>query len=243
MTESRQLPIKLAVADPNKRKEISHFCERVNMSLNNLSPTMVDKIISLSILLTCGEPKENLNPGICQTLVNYMKENIGPFQVTFRDSGDIDKVTLGNLDMGSLYCKPLDEEAEKKYMENHKLCHAILPSMNSADSMYLTLENKMIVGNQDRIRNNDRDNAYIGIYYFNRERIGKDLEQAELVRFEMEDANTVKQVIECYDKQGNKTQDVRMTHLQPAKHNSYHILYQEEIEDSSIVDKSHNRAI
>lgn len=225
-------PVKIAAA-ARGQEEIAAFARNVNSNLLHLSAAKCQKLTDLCILLTCGVPKDELNPAVAIVFDEYIKKNIGPFQVQFDTAGSVQTIKLGNLTAGSLYYRPMFPEVERRRLMDHKFCYGILPSRQMPNRMLITIGDKTIIGNQSvlngELQSQDRNNAKLGDYYFNRDAIMKD--EAELVRFAVMDATTVVQLMEIYNADGQKKETMYFNHLQPLQDNTYKVIEQEKIED------------
>lgn len=230
--ESISSPESVYVFNEKNQEEVQQFCQRVNQNLLNLKPNLRKKTIDVAILLSCGVGSEDLNPGVYRTLYHYLDANMGRLSMRFGPNGEVKDLKLGNIEMGSLYFKPMTSLEEQQRLEKHQMCYGILPTSEMPDRMLLTVDKKLIVGKQHKVSSEsqkfDRCNAHIGDYYFNRSMILKENDQAELITFtpDVKEQDKIIQTIELYDKQGRKSLDVRINEFQVVNDNSYYLLSQ-----------------
>ena len=89
------------------------------------------------------------------------------------------------------------------------------------ERMFLTLEDKLIMGNQAIIKQTDYNNIFIGPYYFNRDTISPN--KASLTKLELISDRSIEEDIYEFDESGEKELYQGIISLEESKDGEYFI--------------------
>lgn len=218
MSIVNNMPKKIRIPSVENRKEVIDFYHKVNDEIKNgrMNADIAMKVADFCLLLTCGVPKEEINPGIYRKLRGYLISNMGPLKVSFGNRGVIERVEVGTIDIVNLYNEDIDFDTISPEIIRNKPIYGMIPTSDDTNRLNITLDGKKFVGMQvstdEKMQEIQRSNMRIGEYYFSRKKILSKNKTAELVKLDLDGPATdgLIQTIEVYDKKGNMTPIVQM---------------------------------
>ena len=206
---------------------LKESCNYINNNLDDFTNDDYEELTKLCLYLLTGFKKENINTSFFNTICKYLKENIGRLEIDFSNNHNIHQIRLGNIKMGSLSFKEFSLLEKKERIEKKISCCGSYPTMDRKERMFLTIDNKLIMGNQAIIGKNDYDNLYIGEYYFNRNSISPN--KASATRLKLFKDNTIDETIYEYDELGEINRYEAIVSIERHRNNEYFV--------SSSIDK------
>lgn len=206
---------------------LNQACSYINEHLNVLGVDDYRNLTELCLYLLTGLKRKDINSTFFETVLDYVKENIGKMEIDFSEIGVIRQIRLGNIKMGSLTCKDFSLKEKNNRIEKKLNCCGFYPTMDRKERMFLTLNGNLIMGNQAAIKSTDYDNIYIGNYYFNRNTISPSM--AALTKLEVISDESIVETICTYDESGEVEHYEGFISLEKHKNNEYFIV--------SLIDK------
>ena len=215
------VPLEKQVESEKSIKLLEDACQNVNNHLLELDEIDYQDITELCLYLLTGHRRKEINSNIFKIIYLYIKENMGQMNITFSKDNTISKIEIGKIKMGSLGFKDFSEEEKEKRLEKKVNCCGIYPTMDRKERMFLTLEDKLIMGNQATIKQTDYNNIFIGPYYFNRDTISSN--KASLTKLELISDKSIEEDIYEFDDSGEKELYQGIISLEKHKDGEYFI--------------------
>ncbi len=224
----------MVILDKKERESISSFCDFVNK--NELTEKEKKIIIDYIISNVTYTDIRSLNKGIYELLSNYLNNNMG--EISFNLFGNsIKEITLGNIKAGPLFSNNFtNEELSDRFLNGKNSC-GVLPNKDNMQRLLISYNSKNIYSSDIIHKNNDRKNAHIGEYYFNRDDILNTKENPYIFRFTSLYKNELQIEVLNFDKEGNFiTNDIYIDYLATSDNINYKVIKQFHNEIENIND-------
>ena len=192
---SRTMPVRQHVEEDVKVR-LEKLAESINQNIEILDEEDKDYTMEVLLLILTGLRKDQFNPAVFSILSQYGKENFGPVEIKISSKGSIEKIKLGKLEGGPLYCKSFSKEQLKIRHSNNLNTCGFIPTLARPEHLFLEKEGKVIMGKKAFLSSEDCYNVYFGDFYFNRQRIIG--ENAELTKLEFKGDNVLEETITSY---------------------------------------------
>ncbi len=215
------IPLEKQVESEKSIRLLEEACQNVNSHLADLDETDYQDITELCFYLLTGHKRKDINSSVFEIIYLYIKENMGKMDIEFSKDNTISKIEIGKIKMGSLCFKDFSEEEKEERLEKRLNCCGIYPTMDRKERMFLTLEDKLIMGNQAIIKQTDYNNVFIGPYYFNRDTIFPN--KASLTKLELISDRSIEEDIYEFDESGEKESYQGIISLEESKDGEYFI--------------------
>ncbi len=223
----RVIPLEKRVESKKGIDLLNQTCDYINEHLNEFEDEDYKELTELCLYLLTGYKKEEINQSFFATINAYLKENIGRVKIVFSSVDTIHQIRVGNIRMGSLSFKDFSSKEKQDRVEKKLSCCGFYPTMDRKERIFLTFEDKLIMGNQAMIKQTDYDNVFLGQYYFNRNDISPS--KASLTKLELISDESIMEDIYEYDEAGERERYEGIVSLEKHKDNEYFV--------SSLIDR------
>lgn len=217
----RVIPLEKKVESKKGIDLLNQTCDYINEHLSKFEEDDYNDLTELCLYLLTGFKKEEINQSFFATILTYIKENIGKIKIDFSNADTIHQIMVGSIKMGSLTFKNFSSKEKQDRVEKKLSCCGFYPTMERKEKMFLTIDDKLIMGNQATITKNDYDNLYIGEYYFNRSGISPN--KASITHLKSLDDKTIDEIICEYDDRGETKRYEGFLLLGRLKNNEYFV--------------------
>lgn len=221
------IPLEKKVESKNGIVLLDKICNYINEHLNEFDDDDYKDLTELCLYLLTGSKRDEINTSFFETINVYLRENIGRVEIDFSNADTIHQIRVGNVKMGSLSFKDFSLKEKQGRIEKKLNCCGFYPTMNRKERMFLTIDDKTIMGNQAVIKQADYDNVFLGQYYFNRNDISPS--KASLTKLETISDELIMEDIYEYDEAGERERYEGILSLEKHKDNEYFV--------SSLIDR------
>lgn len=223
----RVIPLEKKVESKNGIVLLDKIRNYINEHLDEFDDDDYKDLTELCLYLLTGSKRDEINTSFFETINVYLRENIGRVEIDFSNADTIHQIRVGNVKMGSLSFKDFSLKEKQGRIEKKINCCGFYPTMNRKERMFLTIDDKTIMGNQAVIKQADYDNVFLGQYYFNRNDISPS--KASLTKLEIISDELIMEDIYEYDEAGERERYEGILSLEKHKDNEYFV--------SSLIDR------
>ncbi len=218
----RVIPLEKKVESKKGIDLLNQTCDYINEHLSEFEEDDYNDLTELCLYLLTGFKKEEINQDFFATILAYIKENIGKIKITFSSADTIHQIRVGSIKMGSLTFKNFSSKEKQDRVEKKLSCCGFYPTMDRKERIFLTFEDRLIMGNQAMIKQADYDNVFIGQYYFNRNNISPS--KASLTKLKSISDESIMEDIYEYDESGEKEHYEGILSLEKHRGNEYFVV-------------------